>query len=191
MKNNRNGKASLLSEAEYSKIQKQIRIQKYKLLLHLAWYTGERWGALVQMQTEDVYGDNGLPLEYITFRACTRKASPDGKRETRQIPVHPVLAEVLRAYKPDSLWLFPNREGDGPMSLRWADKILRSAVEKAGLDALGISTHSTRRSFINKLHTNGVDIYTIQAITGHRDLKSLGHYIEISTDKVKGAIATL
>lgn len=191
MKTNRNGQASLLSEADYCKIQKQIRIQKYKLLLHLAWYTGERWGALVQTRTEDVYGHNGLPLDYITFRACTRKASPNGLRQTRQVPVHPVLAEVLRAYKPDQVWLFPGREGNAPMSLRWADKILRSAVEKAGLEALGISTHSTRRTFINKLHSNGVDVYTIQAITGHRDLKSLGHYIEISTDKVKGAIAAL
>ena len=193
MKNNRNGQASILNDSDYSKLRKQIRSRKYKLLLDLAWYTGERWGALVQLKTEDVYNPDGSAREYITFRASTRKASPDGKRQTRQIPVHEILAEALRGYKPEenSPWLFPNREGDGPITVRWADKILRAAVERSGLEALGISTHSTRRSFITKLHRAGVDVYTIQKITGHQDVKALGRYVEIDSDRVKGAIATL
>jgi integrase/recombinase XerD len=77
------------------------------------------------------------------------------------------------------------------MTIRWADKILRAAVVNAGLDTLGISTHSTRRTFITRLHEQGIDLYTIQQITGHRDLKALGHYVEISSDRIKGAIATL
>lgn len=193
MKNNRSGQAPVLTESNYSKIRKQIKSRKYQILLDLAWYTGERWGALVQLKVEDVYGADGLPCEEITFRACTRKASPDGKRQTRQVPVHPVLSESLRGYKPESssIWLFPDRESSSAITMRWADKILRAAVEKAGLGALGISTHSTRRSFITHLHENGVDLYTIQKITGHKDLKALSRYIDISADRVKGAIATL
>lgn len=193
MKNNRSGQAPVLSEGNYSKIRKQIKTRKYQVLLDLAWYTGERWGALVQLRTEDVYGADGLPHQLITFRACTRKASPDGKRQTRQVPVHPVLRESLQCYQPgtESDWLFPDRSGDKPITMRWADLILRTAVENAGLGALGISTHSTRRSFITHLHQNGVDLYTIQKITGHKDLKALGKYIDISVDRVKNAIATL
>jgi integrase/recombinase XerD len=192
MKNNRNGQSAVITDLDYCKIRKQIYSPKYKLLLDLAWYTGERWGALVQLQVEDVF-DRGKPRELINFRAITRKASPDGKRKTRQVPIHSVLKESLAGYKPEtnSIWLFPNREGDEPITLRWADEILRSAVQKAGLDAKGISTHSTRRSFITKLHRNGTDVYTIQKITGHQDLKALGRYVEIDADRVKGAIATL
>nr|MCC5640549.1 site-specific integrase [Nostoc sp. CHAB 5844] len=91
MKNNRNGQAAILTETDYSKIRRHIKSQKYKLLFDLAWYTGERWGALVQLSVEDVYNSDGTPREYINFRARTRKASPDGKRKTRQVPVHPVL----------------------------------------------------------------------------------------------------
>jgi len=193
VKNNRNGQASILNDSDYSKLRKQIKSRKYKLLLDLAWYTGERWGALVQLRIEDLYNPDNTPREQITFRASTRKASPDGKRQTRQIPVHEILAEALRGYKPESNspWLFPNREGDGPITVRWADKILRAAVERSGLEALGISTHSTRRSFITKLHRAGVDVYTIQKITGHQDVKALGRYVEIDADRVRGAIATL
>jgi integrase len=193
MKNNRNGQSATITDADYSKIRKQIKSKKYKLLLDLAWYTGERWGALVQLTIEDVYNSDGTPREYINFRAVTRKATPDGKRQTRQVPVHPTLGESLGNYKPDedSIWLFPNRENDGHISLRWADQILRAAVDRAGLSAKGISTHSTRRSFITKLHRNGTDLYTIKKITGHKDFKALERYVEIDSDRVKGAINAL
>ncbi len=69
--------------------------------------------------------------------------------------------------------------------------ILRAAVEKAGLDAKGISTHSTHRPFITNLAKKGIGLATIKKITGHSDLKVLGAYIEISDQDVKNAIATL
>ncbi|MEH2029532.1 MAG: site-specific integrase [Nostoc sp.] len=193
MKNNRNGEAAILTQTDYSKIRKQIRSRKYKLLLDIAWYTGERWGAIVQLQIEDVYNSNGTPRSYITYRAVTRKATPDGKRKTRQVAVHPVLSEALRLYTPesDSGWLFPRREGNGPITLRWADMILRTAVQKAGLDSKGISTHSTRRSFITNLAKNGIGLATIKKITGHSDLKVLSRYIEVSDEDTERAIATL
>jgi len=193
MKNDRYGQACLLSDSDYAKIRKQIKSRKYKLLLDLAWYTGERWGALVQLRTDDCYNPDGTPRDCINFRASTRKATPDGKRTTRQVPVHQVLLESLRAYKHDSTspWLFADRNGNKPITLRWADMVLRTAVEKAGLSAKGISTHSTRRSFITKLHRNGTDLYTIKKITGHKDFKALERYVEIDGDRVKGAIAAL
>ena len=192
MKNQGFGKAAIISDADYSKIRRQIIQPKYKLLFDLAWYTGERWGALVQIKIDDVYTE-GYPREEITFRANTRKASPDGRRQTRQVPIHPNLKELLQFYKfeNNTQWLFPNPSRNNHISLRCADYVLRAAVEKAGLDAKGISTHSTRRSFINKLYCKGVDIYTIQQITGHRDIKALLGYIDPSVDKIRGAIASL
>ena len=193
MKIDRNGQAAVLTTEEYSKIRKQIKSQKYKLLLDLAWFTGERWGALVQLLIEDVYNPDLTPREYVNFRAKTRKATPDGKRQTRQVPIHPTLTDSLQAYKPEtnSVWLFPNRDGTKPITVRWADMILRSAVERLGLEAKGISTHSTRRSFITQLHKNGTDLYTIKKITGHCSFQALERYVEINSDTIKGAIANL
>lgn len=192
MKNNRFGQAAILSDSDYFKIRREFKSEKYKLLWDLAWYTGERWGALVQLKMEDVYHSNGKPRETITFRANTRKARPDGKRETRQLPVHPALRDSLLQYKRNATtWIFSSRDGLSHISLRIADKILRGAVERSGLSHRGISSHSTRRSFITKLHEKGVDLYTIQKITGHSDLKALGRYVEINADRVKGAIASL
>jgi len=141
----------------------------------------------------DVYDSARNPREEITFRACTRKKSPDGQQKTRQVPMHSHLCDRLEAYKvSQTLWLFPSPlDPTKPLTLRGGDLALRRAVALAGLESKGISTHSTRRTFITRLHENGVDLYTIQEITGHQDLKALGHYVEISADRVRGAIAVL
>lgn len=192
MKNNRNGQSAVLTDADYSKIRKQIKSKKYKLLLDIAWYTGERWGAIVKLQVSDVYNPDGSPREFINFQARTRKATPDGKRKTRQVPVHTVLSDALSTHQPgEFIWLFPDRTGESPISLRWADMILRHAVDQAGLSAKGISTHSTRRTFITKLAKRGVSLATIKKATGHTDLKVLSRYIEVTDDDVKEAIANL
>ncbi|AUB36634.1 xerD, integrase/recombinase XerD [Nostoc flagelliforme CCNUN1] len=193
MKNNRNGQAATLSNDEYSKIRRQIVSEKYKILFALGWYTGERWGALIQLKVSDVYDPSGKPYSEITFRATTRKKDPDGSSATRQVPIHDLLREQLAYYKPDkdSIWLFPGRDFQNHTCWRNVYDILTSAVEKAGLASKGVSTHSTRRSFVTNLHNNGVSLATIKRITGHKDIKSLERYIDIGADQLKGAIATL
>lgn len=193
MKNNRNGKAAILSEKDYAKIRRELRSPKYKLLLDLAWFTGERWGALLQLTKSDVYNNNCTPRDSITFKARTRKASPDGKRETRQVPTHELLKEVLANYEPrtDTIYLFPCKDGTKPIKLRVIDEIFRNAVERAGLTAKGISTHSTRRTFITRLWEKGIDLLTIKRITGHKSYQVLEGYIAENDNRIIGAINLL
>ena len=191
-KNNRKGKAAVISDSEFVKIKRQVRTDKYKLLMDLAWYTGERWGALVQLKTEDVYDHNGLPRDILIFPAMVRKHRPDGTADTVEIPVHESLKESLKGFEPDSSgWLFPSRCGTKPITWRNAYDILQRATEKAGMTTKGISTHSTRRSLVNRLRKNSVDKDVIRKITGHRDNKGLDPYIDVELDEVKSAIATL
>jgi len=194
VKIDRHGQSAIISDADYVKIRKGLKSKKSKLLLDLARYSGERWGALIQLQVEDIFDDRGRPRSHITIRASTRKARPDGKRFTRQIPMHPQLAEILEGYQLPSAtgWLFESPILPGQsISLRAADFMLRSAIDLAGLSHKGYSTHSTRRTFITRLHERGVDIHTIQKITGHSDLKALIRYIDVSPDRINEAIAVL
>lgn len=195
-KNNRHGQAEILSASDCDRIRRSIISKHHLLLWDIARYTGERWGAICQLKVSDVFADAiaSVPHPEITFRKSTRKASPSGKQETRQCPVHPELSRLLRAYKPNkSGFLFSSGMGAvNPISFSACDKWLRAAVVRAGLGHRGISTHSTRRSFITILYYDrGVDIKTLQAITGHSDLKSLQRYIEVSDDRKVAAIALL
>ncbi|MDZ7992033.1 MAG: tyrosine-type recombinase/integrase [Nostoc sp. EfeVER01] len=190
---NRKGKAAVLTDGEYSKIRRQIRTEKYRLLLDLAWYTGERWGALVQLKVSDVYDGNGQPKQDIVFPAIIRKHRPDGTADTTEIPVHPILKESLGRYEPktQSEWLFPSRCGTKPITWKNAYDILARASDDAGFESKGISTHSTRRSMVNKLRKSGIAKEIIRTFTGHRDNKGLDPYFEIEMDERRGAIATL
>ena len=193
MKNAGHGQAAILQISDYQKIRKILKSKRYRLLVDIAWYTGERWGAVCQLRVADVYDDAGGVRSHITFRASTRKASPDGKRQTRTVPVHPQLEELLTAYTPEqSEWLFESRVAPGqPITLRAADLMFRGAVEAAGLGHKGFSTHSTRRTFITRLWQAGVDLHTIQLLTGHSDTKSLVRYIDADPERIKKAIAVL
>jgi len=188
------GKAAVIDDKDYLKIRKFIRSKKYKLLFDIARYTGERWGAICKLSVSDIWDDNGRVRSHITFRAITRKANTKGKRKTRECPIHPALRELLEAYKPDEAdeWLFPSRcDASSPLPLRTADAMLRRAVEEAGLGHKGISTHSTRRTFITRLWEKGVDLHTLQELTGHSDTKTLRGYIETNPERVSGALALL
>ena len=193
VKRNGHGQSAIISDIDYGKIRRALKAKKSKLLLDLARYTGERWGALIQLQTEDVFDESGKPRDYITFRASTRKAQPDGKRKTRQVPVHPHLKELLEGYslsEPGYLFESPINPGQS-ITLRAADFMLRAAIYQAGLDHKGYSTHSTRRTFITTLYERGIDIHTIQRITGHSDLKSLIRYIDIAPERIIAAVSIL
>lgn len=194
MKNNRHGQAAIISEIEYQKIRKSLRSKKYKLLLDIARFTGERWGAIVQLRIEDLFDGTGNPLGEITFPAGIRKADTKGKRHTRQVPVHPALHEILAAYRPtvNNGWLFESRICPGThITLRAADLLFRGAVEEANLAHKGFSTHSTRRTFITRLWEAGVDLHTIQLLTGHKDPKALIRYIEADPNRITKALALL
>ena len=195
MKVSRHGQAALLSDAHCSKIRKQLENNpQHRLLWDVARWTGERWGAILQLQISDVFTPDGGPRPQITYRAQTRKASPTGKRITRQVPVHSTLREILLAYKleSESGYLFPSPRNKGsPLGLRAADAMLRTAIAKADLEHVGISTHSTRVTFITNLHSKGISLRVIQQLTGHQDLKVLSRYVVVSPEQARLAIATL
>lgn len=194
MKTNRHGKAAIISDADYIKIRKSLKSKKHRLILDIARFTGECWGAIVQLLVTDVIDALGRVRSHITFRAVTRKASPKGERHTRQVAVHPELKESFEGNPPrlGQVWLFesPIKE-NAPITLKAADLMLRAALRVCRLEDKGYSTHSTRRTFITRLWERGVDLHTIQLTTGHKDLKSLVGYVEADPDRVARAIALL
>jgi integrase/recombinase XerD len=194
-KNNRNGQAEILNDAELDRIFRNLKSRDHKLFFTIARYTGERFGAITKLKVSDVYGADCRVLPEITFPANIRKASPDGSRATRQAFVFNRLGEGLSVYRPDNcdrLWIFPSNMKDG-QHICWkaADSWLRRAVAAAGLSHRGISGHSLRRSFITKLYEAGMDIHKIQQITGHKSLSVLQIYIGKNPVKLREAMSNI
>jgi len=192
MKLLRCGQSTPLLEAHYLKIRQNFFTDRHRLILDVAYFTGERWGAILQLRVGDVYEDarSRSPRNQITFKAQTRK-----DKVTRQVPVCQKLRTILKGYQPEGCeddWLFPSLVNpENSLSMRAIDNAFRRAIAKARLDGLGYSTHSTRRGFITQLHEKGVSVKVIQSITGHKSLACLSRYIDVSERQRESAIALL
>jgi integrase/recombinase XerD len=191
---NRSGQAKVLTKTEMSRLMRSFGLPSHKLIFAIARYTTERVGAILKLETLDVYDVRGKVRPILTFKGANRKGYKGKPGKTRQVPIHPNLKELLDSYElpKSSKWLFPN--GDNPLkhiSRQAADEALRRACDKAGLGDSGISTHSFRRTAITELANSGVNIRVIQEITGHSNLSQLKTYIEVSEEQVKEAIKFL
>ncbi|NEN90808.1 MAG: phage integrase family protein [Okeania sp. SIO3H1] len=195
MKNKGHGKAEILTNQEFEKIYSAFKSKHHKLIWQILRYTGERISAVLQLKVSDVYLDaiQSFPHREITYRASTRKATPDGKRATRQLPISRALAAELHNYYPPlSGWLFPNKpNGTHHLTRQSYDEAFRSALVVAGLNRRGFSLHSPRRTLITRLSKEGYPLATIQQITGHKSIQTLQEYIDVSPAEVAKVLETL
>ena len=190
MKKDRHGKAAIFTRDEIIKIRKAFAdYSHHRAIFEIALFTGERIGAIIQLKVSDVYQNvnTGKLNPEITFKAATRK----NKSDTRQIIIHPDLASFLSSYTPpESGYLFRGKN-QGHISynavyLFWKQKFL-----ELGLDHRGFSCHSTRRWFITNLVQNGIDLKTVQSLTGHKNISVLLGYVEETLQLKEKAIASL
>lgn len=90
----------------------------------------------------------------------------------------PELRRYCRLYKPQK-YLFNGRIKGFPFSeegLRW---VFTKAYEKSGVQKQ-VSLHSLRHSFASHLLTMGTDLFTIQKLMGHDDIRTTMVYLQVN-----------
>jgi integrase/recombinase XerD len=189
---NREGQSSVLSDYQISKIRSKLK-GPYQLIWDIAIFTGERWGAIRALKVDDCYDPSGSVREYITFKWHTRKQSAGKKAKTRQLFIHPQLRLTLQDYsQPKDGYLFPSPDNpENPITGQSCDYALRKALKELKLESAGISTHSTRRTFITNLANKGSNLHDLKALTGHKDMESLMRYIDSNPDTQKSLVMSL
>lgn len=191
MKNNRQGKANCWTKNVIRKLRSRLNNNpQQRLIFEISLWTGERVGAIVQLQVSDIYGSDGKVLETITFGSSTRKKSKHGKAKTRQIFIHDDLREYLKQYTPPTHgYLFPSdRSGCGHITTRAVDKLWRLILADYGYQ--GYSTHSSRRWVINQLRKAGIEIVNIAEAMAI-DIETVRRYLNDDPVACRNAISTL
>ena len=181
MKVNGNGQAKVLTAAEMERLFKEGFIsERDRALFAICLFTGCRVSEALALQTTDL--KNGT----ITFRKSTTK----GKLKTRVVDVQPALAAILAEYQlPTQGAIFSGMHGRGHLTRYAADKILRAACERIGVE--GVSTHSFRRTALTQMHNAGIPLRHVQEISGHEDLGTLQRYLEVSPEQKKEAVSVI
>lgn len=171
MKNQRNGQAEILSEAQVAIVLAELS-PRMRAIFAICYFTACRIGEALQLRADDVLGGK------ISFRRVTTKTS-----RSREVPIAPRLAEILATCNlPVSGALFG-------VTRQAADKALRQVCDR--LEIRGVSTHSFRRTAATRLHAQGVPLRVIQRIGGWSSLQALQLYLEVTEEQVEGAIGLL
>jgi integrase len=122
---------------------------------------------------------------------------PDAKSGQREQPITLELAKILEQEREgrddQDSWIFasprPNASGTGYRYRMGAS--FRRAVIRAGLDAEKITPHVMRHTAITKLVQAGVDLPTIQKISGHKTLSMVLRYAHVHGRHINAAISVL
>ena len=119
---------------------------------------------------------------------------PHAKAGPREQPITQSLAEFLKGYleaaTPDQQWLFPSKTSSTGHVL-CIEKSFRRVVENAGLDPKQVVRHTLRHTAITHLVQAGVDLPTVQRISGHKSLQMVVRYSHQNGSHIQSAMDKL
>jgi len=168
----------VLSKAEIAALLKAPSNLKHQTMLALAYSGGLRVSEVLALRPDDLLIDRGL----LRIRAA--KGNKDRTtllgRSTAEL-----LKRYVEHYQPRTL-LFEG-QGGGAYSARSLQKVLESALEKAGIQKPA-TMHTLRHSFATHLLEQGTDLRYIQALLGHASSKTTEIYTHVSTRYLQGIV---
>jgi integrase len=129
-------------------------------------------------------GDVGVHRRMITVRGGYAKNG-----EARRVPMNQLLTETLKSVKLANYQgdrVFCNCEGTPDCSFRSA---FEQAVRKAEIK--DFTFHDLRHTFVSRLVIAGVDLPTVKALLGHRDINMTVRYTHLSSDHKQTAVGKL
>ncbi len=120
----------------------------------------------------------------------------EGLQVPQKQPITGHLAEFLRGYidaaDDGQVWLFPSRlKKSRTGHVRWIEEPFRRVVTAANLDPKRVVRHTLRHTAITHLVQAGVDLPTVQRISGHKTLQMVVRYAHQNGEHIRSAMDKL
>jgi len=160
----------VMSKPNVLKLFEKTVNPKHKLILKLSYGMGLRVSEIVNLKISDI--DSGRMLVHIE--------AAKGKKDryiTLPTSVLEELRDYYRAYHPQT-YLFEGQYG-GQYSIRSAQGVFNNAMKKAKINKK-VGIHGLRHSYATHLLESGTDMYFIQQLLGHSDIKTTEIYAKVS-----------
>lgn len=163
----------VMSDEEVLRLLDAASPLRDRALLETAYATGLRVSEVTRLQITDIDSQ----------RMVIRVEQGKGRKD-RYVMLSQSLLETLREYwrasKP-RVFLFPGVGGKQPLCVSAAQKAFGKARERAGIKK-PVSFHTLRHSFATHLLEDGANVRKIQALLGHRSLKTTERYTHLTED---------
>jgi len=161
----------ILSSKELKLLFSSAHSLKHRMVLKIAYSGGLRRNEISRLKLVDIDTKNHL------IRVENSKGNKDRYTLLAKSLV-PELGEYYRKYKPQK-YLFNGRIKGFPYSeegLRWT---FCQALQKSGIQKQ-VSLHSLRHAFASHLLAMGTDLFTIQKLMGHDDIRTTMIYLQVN-----------
>lgn len=172
----------VLSVPEVSRFFNVITNIKHRALLMTAYASGLRVSELIALCIKDI--DSARMMIHV-------RQGKGGK--DRYVKLSSRLLKVLRAYwrtRQPTQWLFPGRFPNQPIHQTSVNLICQQIAQRAKLGKR-VTIHTLRHSYATHLLDAGTDLRTIQALLGHRSIKTTALYTHVSQAKLESTPSPL
>ena len=158
----------ILRPSEYEALREVIPKMHHRIILETALFTGMRWIELERFKKNPEWYEAKIGYIYLPPEASQKK-----KRKLKERYVY--LSSRGKAIIP----LFLKLEKAIPSRITWNENLKRWS-EKAGLDPVGMSAKTTRKTWESWLMASYPEKALIIAMSqGHTQLTALNHYLNL------------
>jgi site-specific recombinase XerD len=166
----------VLNAQQITAVLSAVKSLKYRAMLMALYAAGLRISEACRLRVQDI-DSQGMVLRV-----------QDGKgAKDRYTVLAPRLLQVLREYwkqqRPKG-WLFPGHTKDGHLSPVSVRAVFKRALCQAGVPG-HYTPHVLRHSFATHLLDAGTELVVIQALLGHRCLKTTALYTRVSLKHIQ------
>lgn len=172
----------VLSKEEVKRIISVTTNLKHKAILATTYAAGLRVSEVANLKITDIDSSN------MQIRVSQGKGNKDRYTLLSEKNIE-LLREYYRIYHPTS-WLFPGIYNSDPLNIRTIQRVFEQSKQKAGIKK-AVSVHSLRHSFATHLLEAGTDIYHIQKLLGHSNVKTTSVYIHLTNHDALKLISPL
>jgi len=160
----------VMSKSDITRIFAMVNNLKHLVMLKLCYGMGLRVSEIINLKITDI--DSGRMVVHI-------EAAKGKKDRCVNLPssVLDDLRKYYKAYRP-KIYLFEG-QNSGQYAIRSVQAVFKNAMRKAKINK-SVGIHGLRHSYATHLLENGTDMYFIQNLLGHKEIKTTEIYAKVS-----------
>ena len=174
---------TILSPAETVQFFRAACSLKYRALFMTTYSSGLRVSEAINLEVKDI------DSQRMVLHVRSGKGQKDRVLMLSE-KLLPVLREYWKTYRPTAKLFFPGKKRDRVMARENILDACRRTARLAGISKR-VTPHTLRHSFATHLLEAGTDIRTIQALLGHRSLRTTALYTLVSPARLTTAKSPL
>ncbi len=165
----------VLSRIEIKKIIEATKNNKYRLMISLAYASGLRVSAVVNLKVSD------LDVDELMLHVKNGKGKKD-RMTVLPKKLENDLRNVIAGKKPND-YVFESNRG-GKLTTTSLQKVFRQNLQKAKIKKPA-TFHSLRHSFATHLLEDGTDVRYVQELLGHANIRTTQIYTHLTNPQLK------